>query len=360
MAALLMAATWSGMSDGAVAAPVPPAVVTGPGFGAGPHIRVLDSAGAVAAEWMAPAHGAGARVATGNIDGVGGDEVVVEVGTAIQPRLVAYRPDGSVAADGPVVVVDCAGPRGGFAPCPAQPGRTVAAGDVDGDGRAEVIVGEAAGRGSRVDVYDVEAGRFERVAGFDAFPGFDGGVFVAAGDVDGDGRAEIVTGAGEGGGPHVKVFDLSGATATAKSNGFFGFDAAFRSGVRVATANLDGDGADEIVVGAGPGGGPHVRGFEATGAPTGLSFFAYDPANTAGVYVAGGDADGDLRDEIVTGAGAGGGPHVKVFERDGRDGQASYFAYAAGMNAGVHVAVLQRNSGSSQSGGSGGSNQSGG
>jgi hypothetical protein len=66
----------------------------------------------------------------------------------------------------------------------------------------------------------------------------------------------IVTGPTGGGGPHVRLLD----PATAQEVfGFLAFDPAFTGGVRVATADVNGDGIADIIVSAGPGGGPHVR-----------------------------------------------------------------------------------------------------
>jgi hypothetical protein len=103
--------------------------------------------------------------------------------------------------------------------------------------------------------------------------------------------AEIITGAGRpGGGPHVRAFSLAGGTPTEVAS-FFAYDPAFSGGVTVAAADLTGDGVAEIISGAGPGGGPHVRAFSlAGGTPTEVaSFFAYDPAFSGGVSVAAAD-----------------------------------------------------------------------
>jgi hypothetical protein len=173
------------------------------------------------------------------------------------------------------------------------------------------------------------------VSTFRPYGGFPGGATIARGDLDGDGQPEIVTGAGPGGGPHVRGFDADGS---ALPTSFFAYAAGFSGGVSVALGDVDGDGDDEIITGAGPGGGPHVRVFTPTGTPRGGGFFAYSSGFTGGVSVAAGDVDGDGHDEIITGAGAGGGPHVKVFRADGSV-LASFFAYDAGFHGGVSVAA---------------------
>ncbi len=159
------------------------------------------------------------------------------------------------------------------------------------------------------------------------------GTAVAA-DFNGDGVPDLLAGAGPGAGPHVKLID--GATG-AELFSFYAFDETFLGGVNVATADIDGDGRLDMIVAASPGAGPHVKVFSgATGAEL-RSYFAFDERFAVGVNVAGGDFDGDGFGDIIAGAGPGAGPHVKVFS--GRTGLelASFYAFAEDFHGGVFV-----------------------
>src|SRR5207253_2327651 len=98
-----------------------------------------------------------------------------------------------------------------------------------------------------VKVFDGTTG--EEIRSFFAFPGFTGGAFVAAGDVDGDGTDDIIVGAGAGAGPHVKVFS---GKDNSLLRSFFAYDG-FTGGVRVASGDFNHDGTDDIITGTGPG-----------------------------------------------------------------------------------------------------------
>jgi hypothetical protein len=226
----------------------------------------------------------------------------------------------------------------------------VATADIDGDGFEDVITAAGPGGGPHVQVWSgkklIQGGIAERIVSplgsfFTFDPRFQGGVFVAAGDVNGDGRQDIICAAGPGGGPHVIAF--SGADATVLTS-FYAYDVGFMGGVSVAAGDFTGDGRSDIATGAGPGGGPHVRIFDANnGNSIFKEFFAYDPGFRGGVYVGAGDLNGDNRADIVTGAGMGGGPHVIA-----RDGQSlniitQFFAYEAAFLGGVRVAVADWN-----------------
>jgi hypothetical protein len=202
-----------------------------------------------------------------------------------------------------------------------QGGVTVAAGDVNGDGAPDIITGTAS-LATHVKAFDGRSGA--QLQSFLAYDGFSGGVFVASGDLDGDGAAEIITGAGAGAGPHVKVFD---GTTGLESASFFAFTPGVIAGVRVAAGDVNGDGFDDLIASLGEGASSHVKVFDGTNlASELLSFLAYG-AFTGGVYVAAGDVNGDGFSDIITGAGAGGGPHVKVFSGANGAELQSFFAF---------------------------------
>jgi uncharacterized protein YkwD len=214
-------------------------------------------------------------------------------------------------------------------------GVRVATGDVNGDGFDDIITGAGAGGGPHVKVFDGKTGSV--LTSFFAYgAGFAGGVFVAAGDVNGDGHADIITGAGAGGGPHVRV--ISGANGQELAS-YFAYPAGFLGGVNVAAGDVNGDGKADVITGAGAGGGPLVRVFNAATSTPLFSFYAYATTFAGGVTVAAGDVNGDGRADIITGAGAGGGPHVQVFSGADRTVLRSFFAYPANFTGGVRVAA---------------------
>ncbi len=213
-------------------------------------------------------------------------------------------------------------------------GIPVAVGDVNGDGTPDVITGVGRGGGPGVRVFDGISGA--TLANFLAFDAsFRGGVYVAAGDTNGDGTAEIIVGAGPGSTPTVKIFPGLGGAALAT---FDAYDASFRGGVRVAAADVDGDRSAEIVTGPGANTGPNVRVFNAAGTMQ-KSFFAYDANFRGGVFVAAADVNGDGRADIITGPGAGSPPTVKAFNVADLAVLKELTAYSAAFRGGVHVGV---------------------
>lgn len=192
--------------------------------------------------------------------------------------------------------------------------------DVDGDGTTDTIYVAGPGGGSLVRVVSGATGSdlLSTTATFEA--GFTGGLFVAATDFDNDGKSEIVVSPDVGGGGRVQVFAVSSGKLLQRAN-FFGIDdQTFRGGARVAVGDLNADGKQELIVGAGFGGGPRIAVFDGsklfTTTPERLvgDFFAF-PGNDSitlrnGVFVAAGDLDGDGNDDLVFGGGPGGGPRV--------------------------------------------------
>ncbi len=222
-------------------------------------------------------------------------------------------------------------------------GVNVTCADLTGDGVPEVIAGPGAGGGPNVQVFDGASLLSSHgtapvvLQSFFAYdPNFTGGVRVAAGNTNGNLTPNIITAPGPGGGPDINVF--SGQTGALLQQ-FWAFDPAFTGGCFVAAGDITGDGFAEIVIGADAGGGPNVGIFSGPQNSMLRSFFAFDPAFTGGVRVVTGDVNGDGFADIATAPGAGGGPNVVVYNGLTLAIIDSFFAFTADAVNGVALAL---------------------
>jgi hypothetical protein len=200
-------------------------------------------------------------------------------------------------------------------------GLNVSAGDLTGDGVADIVVTPDEGGGPRVMVFS--GAGFAILADFFGItdPDFRGGARAAIGDLNGDGVGDVVVSAGFGGGPRVALFDGRSVLAgrpTKLINDFFVFEPGLRNGAYVAIADVNGDGRGDLVAGGGPGGAPRVSVFDGSSLVAGSvnqvsSFFAGNPNGRGGVRLAAADYDGNGTLSLVTGAGEGDGSGVRVY-----------------------------------------------
>ncbi len=199
--------------------------------------------------------------------------------------------------------------------------------DINNDFQSETIVATK----NQINIFNAKGKKINSFYPYGQY--YNQGINLAVGDLDNNGTLEIVTGT-EAGGPQVKIFNYEGKLI---NPGFFAFDRGFRGGVKVAVGDLNGDDWREIIVGAGAGGGPQVRVFGIDGRLINPGFFAFDIAFRGGVNVAAGDLDNNGVDEIIVGAGIGGGPQVRVFNKDGKLINPGFFAFDQNNRSGVKV-----------------------
>lgn len=200
-------------------------------------------------------------------------------------------------------------------------GMFVAAGDFNRDGYADYVLTADVGGGPRVRILSgLDLTQFADFLGIDD-KDFRGGARTAVGDVTGDGVPDLVVAAGAGGGPRVAVYDGTSITSgqpTKPFGDFFMYEPELRDGVYIAAGDVDGDGHADLIGGGGPGGGPRVFVLSGDGLMDGTSitvanFFTGDVKSRSGIRVSVADLDNDNRADVLTGPGAGPVARVTAF-----------------------------------------------
>jgi hypothetical protein len=291
---------------------------------------------------FAASYTAGVTVALGDVNGDGFEDLIVGSASGA-PHVKVY--DGKALANGTFTAANAEShlitqfmaydPKFGV-------GVNVAAAYVKGTPNADIITGPTFGN-PHVKVYDSDAlanGTFSAahpdaslLAQWFAYSvNFNIGVTVAGGDVEGDGFADVVTGAASGN-PHVKVYSgraihnhtLNGLNPDSSLvTSFMPYATGSGLGVNVAVGDVNGDGFADVITGP-TRSSPQVRVFNGRAMANGTfaashpdasrldQFFAFDPKFGTGVALAASDFTGSGRASILTGA-MSGSPHYRLVD----------------------------------------------
>lgn len=216
--------------------------------------------------------------------------------------------------------------------------------DVDGDKQKEIIVafgGPSTGSGQGDSLIKIFRYNGDKLAEWRPFAaGFAGEISLTAGDINKDGKDEVVVGAGAGGGPQVRLFTGQGELLPAGS--FWAREKEYRSGLEVGLGDVNGDGKKEIIIASIDGQSSLIKFFDQTGKSVGKSFaVSMGENNLEPTRLAAVDLGSDGVEEVIIAFGAGNEPKVQIYRQNGtliKD----FLAYQKEFSGGVNITALKR------------------
>ncbi|MBI3572924.1 MAG: VCBS repeat-containing protein [Candidatus Kerfeldbacteria bacterium] len=263
-------------------------LAVGTGKGSSPLVRIVDPTSRRVIREIQVGNRQdknGVSVAVGDIDGDHKADIVVGTGPGSSPLIRYYSPTGKL--------VSLVNPF----PTEQSSGVSVAVADVNGDGIDDVVaipskstsqlkvlqyqaktkkfvtisqimvfLAEIAVtprvNSSTVRVVRLVKGKLTVIKEFQAYAlKFSSGMTLAIGDVNGDGRGEILTSGGPGYWSNIAAFTLAGK----RLFNFLPASTSFTGGVSISSFDVDGDGRDEIITGTYSKGDPGIRYFRFNG-----------------------------------------------------------------------------------------------
>jgi len=309
-----------------------PLIVVGQRQG-GSQVRLFDNQGRLVKSFRAfeSKFVGGISVAMGDLGGDEVDEIIIGSGPGRKPEVEIFRRNGTLINK---FMAYSAGMTKGL---------MVATGDVNGDGKDEIITSPMAGAGPEVRIFGYRKGKFAQIfPRFNAYSSsFRGGVSITAGDVNGDGKDEIITSQQSGSKSEIKAFALVNGRFRQYSLSFLAYPRGFVGGSNLAVGQLNSSLAQEIIAGPGRNYQPQVKTFYQNNnrfhnLNTGL--LAYKAAFRSGVSVASADVDMDGTDEIITAPAAGSDAIIKIYKANGKTLIRSFRAFPKTFRAGVRIA----------------------
>ncbi|MFA6588238.1 MAG: FG-GAP-like repeat-containing protein [Patescibacteria group bacterium] len=284
-------------------------IVVGPEGKNEPRVTLLNKNGGLIKSFLAyeKTFRGGIQVKLKDLGEDGLGEIIVAPGSGRKAEIRIFRKDGSRLAT--------------FLPYgdKYKDGVNIAVGDVNADGKAEIITAKQKGS-PNVRIYGFKNGRYTQILKeFNAeSTSFKNGIALAVGDVNADGKAEILTAPFNNGSPTVKVFQLNTKKVFKQiSQKTKIYASGLRTGYALAVGDLNNDGKAEVIIGPRASFGPQVKILKFLGLNTlqlqKQSFYAFTKTDKTGVRLSTGDINNDGKAEILVSRAGNSQPNLLVF-----------------------------------------------